>query len=187
MKIGIYVGSFNPVHMGHTNIINYLFNNKYLDKIFIIPTRGYWDKINLIDLKHRINMLKYMENEFVCIDDTNNNLDYTYQVLNEYSKLYRKEDIYLIIGADNIMRFNEWKNIDEILSYNIIVLNRNDIDIMYYIDIYGFDINKFVVISDYPYIDISSSEIRNSIEDNINYLDNRVYQYIKDNKLFRKV
>ena len=67
MKIGVYVGSFNPVHIGHIHIVNYLIDNNYLDKVIIIPTKGYWDKDNLIDLKHRINMLKYLENDFIMI------------------------------------------------------------------------------------------------------------------------
>ena len=44
MKLGVYVGSFNPVHIGHKYIIDYLLNNKYVDKIIVIPTGNYWDK-----------------------------------------------------------------------------------------------------------------------------------------------
>lgn len=182
MKIGIYVGSFNPIHLGHVNVINYLLDNKYLDKIFIVPTKNYWNKNDLVDINRRIDMLKYIESDNIIIDTTNNNYDYTYQILNEYSKEYK--DIYLIIGADNIIKFNEWKNIDDILKYNIIVLNRDNIDIKYYIDKYKFDINKFIILSDYPYIDISSSTIRNNIDDNKKYLDSRIYKYIKDNNLY---
>lgn len=182
MKIGIYVGSFNPIHLGHVNVVNYLLDNKYLDKIFIVPTKNYWDKKDLVDINKRIDMLKYIENDNIVIDTVNNNYDYTYQILNEYGKEYN--DIYLIIGADNIIKFNEWKNIDDILKYNIIVLNRDNIDVKYYIDKYRFDINKFIILNDYPYIDISSSIIRNNIDDNKKYLDSRIYKYIKDNNLY---
>ena len=68
MKIGIYIGSFNPVHIGHIDIVNYLINNKILDKVVIVPTLGYWNKDNLIDIKHRINMLKFFESENIKID-----------------------------------------------------------------------------------------------------------------------
>jgi len=183
MKIGIYVGSFNPVHIGHIDNINYLLN-KYLDKIYVVPTLNYWNKNNLIDLNHRINMLKYIENPRICIDTVNNKLEYTYLLLREYNKIYKKEDIYLIIGADNIIRFNEWKNVDELLTYNIIVLDRDDIDIYKYIDMYGFDRSKFIMFDDYVPILTSSTEIRKDIDGMKDFLDSRVYKYIKKNNLY---
>ena len=51
MKIGIFIGSFNPPHLGHLDIIKYLLNKKYVDKILIVPTKNYWNKTNLIDIK----------------------------------------------------------------------------------------------------------------------------------------
>ena len=183
MKIGIYVGSFNPVHIGHIDNANYLINN-YLDRIYLIATQNYWNKKDLINLKHRINMLEYMINPYIYVDKVNNNLEYTYQILREYNKVYNKKDIYLIIGADNIIRFNEWKNIDEILEYNVIVLNRKGIDINKYIDSYGYNRDKFVIFKEHKTIDISSTDIRNDIEGNKEYLDSKVYKYIKKYNLY---
>ena len=50
MKIGVYVGSFNPPHKGHKKIANHLVKNKYVDKVLIIPTSNYWNKTNLVNL-----------------------------------------------------------------------------------------------------------------------------------------
>ena len=55
MKIGVYVGSFNPVHKGHIKIANYIVDNNLVDKLLIIPTQNYWGKNNLISLQDRIN------------------------------------------------------------------------------------------------------------------------------------
>ena len=129
MKIGVYVGSFNPVHIGHIKIVKHLINNNYLDKVIIIPTESYWDKTNLVDIKHRINMLKFYENKYIHIDNKLNNYKYTYQILDELKKEYKKDDIYLIIGADNIISFDKWKKYKYLLKYNLIVINRNNIDI----------------------------------------------------------
>ena len=59
MRIGVYVGSFDPVHNGHEKIVNHLLNKNYLDKIIIIPTGNYWDKQNITKLNHREKMLKH--------------------------------------------------------------------------------------------------------------------------------
>ena len=181
MRLGIYVGSFNPVHIGHIDVVNYLINKKYVDKVLIVPTLNYWNKFNLIDIKHRINMLKLYENENIKIDTKNNKYIYTYELLNKLNKEY-DDELYLIMGADNIIEFDKWKNYKEILNYKIIIVNRDNIDIEKYIKKYNT--NNFIVVSNYKYIDISSTEIRNNL--NSKYLDERVRDYINKNELFRK-
>ena len=188
MKIGIYVGSFNPPHKGHIKITNYLLN-KFLDKIIIIPTGNYWNKNNLISLNDRINMLKYYENEKIIIDTENNNYEFTYQILEKLSNKYQKEDLTLILGADNIINFDKWKNYQELLNYNLIIINRDNIDIEKYLKkLNKYD--KYIILNDLPQIEISSTMIRNYIKEN-NYeslktlIDENVLQYIKKNNLYK--
>ncbi|MEG0576913.1 MAG: adenylyltransferase/cytidyltransferase family protein, partial [Bacilli bacterium] len=83
MKIGVYVGSFDPVHLGHLQIINYLLSSKTIDKIIVIPTGNYWNKKNLTDIKDRIDMLKLFETESIIIDSELFRFQYTYQILDE--------------------------------------------------------------------------------------------------------
>ena len=179
MKLGIYIGSFNPPHIGHIDIVNYLLINKYVDRVLIVPTLSYWNKDNLIDIKHRINMLKFFENEKVEVDTKHNQYEYTYQLMRALSMDY-KDELYLIMGADNIIEFDKWKNYQELLKYKIIVMNRDDIDINKYIKKYKS--NNFIVVNDYEYIPVSSSIIRSNLDSK--YLDSKVLKYIKDNKLF---
>ena len=54
MKLGIYVGSFNPVHNGHLKVINYLLDNNLVDKVLVLATPNYWDKQDILDVKDRI-------------------------------------------------------------------------------------------------------------------------------------
>ena len=121
MKIGVFVGSFNPVHKGHIKIINHLIKNKYLDKVIIIPTGNYWNKQNIININDRINMLKFYENYDIIVDNKLNNLTYTYEIMNELNHEYK--DLNLIIGADNLIDFDKWKNFKELLNYNLIIIN----------------------------------------------------------------
>ena len=179
MRLGVYIGSFNPPHKGHIDVVNYLLINKYVDRVLIVPTLGYWNKNNLIDIRHRINMLKIFESDKIKIDTLHNEYAYTYQLMEALTKDYDYE-LYLIIGADNVIEFDKWKNYHELLNYKIIVMNRDKIDIAKYIKKYHS--NNFIIVNNYKSISISSSEIRNNL--NNKYLDEKVLKYIKDNNLY---
>ena len=121
MKIGIFIGSFNPPHLGHLDMMNYLLEKKIIDKICVVPTGNYWDKNNLVDISMRIDMLKFYENDNIFIDSVNNDYQYTYQLMRRLSEVYKSDELYLVIGADNIINFDKWKKYEELLSYNIII------------------------------------------------------------------
>lgn len=190
MKIGIYVGSFNPVHKGHIKIVNYLLDNNILDKIIIIPAGNYWNKQDLIDINRRISMLKEYENDKIIIDTKYNNLKYTYMVMSHIKKDYLDDTLYLVLGADNIINFDKWMNYKELLTYNLIILNRNNIDIKYYLDKLNKK-NNYIICNNLPNINISSSEIRTNII-NKDYkklsslLDKKIIDYILKYNLYTR-
>ena len=186
MKIGIFVGSFNPLHKGHIKIVDYLLA-KYLDKIIVIPTGTYWDKKDLIDIKHRINMWKLFENDKIIIDTENNNLKYTSLILENIKNKYPNDSLYLIIGADNIVDFNKWYHYQDIIKNNLIIINRNNIDIKLYLNKYN--IKNYLIIN-IENINISSTTIRNLIKNNNldelhNLVDQKIIKYIYDNNLYK--
>lgn len=188
MRIGVYVGSFDPVHIGHKYIVDYLLNNDYLDKVVIVPTIGYWDKVNLTNLDHRINMLKYYENDQIIINDKYNNLEYTYQILDKLKIDYSDSTLYLIIGADNLVNFHLWKEMDRILENKVLVLPRNGIIASDYIN--NFDQkDNFILVNNFEEMNVSSSIIRDKInkKDYVElnrYLDKDILDYIKNNGLY---
>lgn len=179
MKIGVYVGSFNPPHEGHRKVAEYLVDNLLVDLVLLIATPNYWDKKDIIDVKHRVNMLRFYETDRIIVDEENTIYEYTYQLLKSLRKKYQNDELFLIIGADNVINLDKWKNIDDILKNKIIVLNRGDIDIESYIS--KFDRDRFIVVQDFPYIPVSSTQIRTG---DYNHLDERVKQYIKQNNLY---
>ena len=181
MKLGVYIGSFNPVHLGHIDVINYLLNEKIVDRVLVVPTGNYWNKTDLIGINDRVNMLKFFESNNIIIDNRHNNIPFTYQLMRELKKDY-KDDLYLILGADNIISFDKWKNYEELLTYKIIVVNRSDIDIESCIKKYST--SNFIICKDYKPIDISSTFIRENLD--CDYIDERVRKYIKDNDLYRE-
>lgn len=188
MKLGVYVGSFDPVHIGHKHIIDYLLNNNYLDKVIIIPTGNYWNKNNLTNLNHRINMLKSYENTQIIIDNKYNNFEYTHEVLEELKKDYPNDILYLIIGADNLINFHLWKKVEKILKIKILVLPRNNINTSIYINNFK-EKDNFITVDNFKEIDISSTLIRNKLnkkeyEELTKYLDKDILTYIIENKLY---
>lgn len=183
MKIGVYVGSFNPPHKGHIKIVKHLLNKKIVDKVLIIPTNNYWNKTNIIDLNHRINMLNIFKNENIIINDTLNNLEYTYQIFRELNK--HNNEYSLILGADNIVSFDKWKNYEELLNQELIIINRDNLDVKKYLEILNKkDKYKIVNIKN---IDISSTYIRENINNEKmikNIIDKQVLDYIKKENLY---
>lgn len=191
MKIGVYVGSFDPVHIGHKFIVDYLLDNNYLDKVIIVPTGNYWNKNNLSPLKHRINMLKYYESDRIIINDKYNNLEYTYQILEELKKDYKGSILHLIIGADNLAKFHLWKEVDIILKNKVLVLPRNEINSSIYINKFKQKDN-FVIVDNFKEIDMSSTLIREKISKKEykgleDYLDNDILNYVIENNLYQNI
>lgn len=184
MKIAVYVGSFNPVHKGHIKVVKKILK-EYVDKVIIVPTMSYWNKNNLISISDRINMLKLYETKDIVIDTKNNNYEFTYQVLRNIQKEYKNDKIYLVIGDDLLRNFDKWKNISEILKYNIIVIKRNNIDESIY---KKYEKYNFIVTNKISSKEISSTIVRNMIangnKDVLKYIDLKVYDYIKRNNLY---
>ena len=181
--MGVYVGSFNPPHKGHIKIVKHLLNKKIVDKILIIPTNNYWNKTNIIDLNHRINMLNFFKTDNIIINNTLNNLEYTYQVFRELKK--DNNDYSLILGADNIVSFAKWKNYEELLNQELIIINRDNLDIKKYLnELNKKDKYKIINIKN---IDISSTYIRENIKNEKlikNIIDKQVLDYIKKENLY---
>lgn len=187
MRVGIYVGSFDPVHKGHKMIVDYLLNNDYVDKVLVIPTGAYWDKTGIIPVNYRIDMWNYYKSDSIIIDNRYNDLEYTYMILN---KLEREcdDELYLIIGADNVISFDKWKNYKEILNNKILVIPREGIDIEKYLDKYD-NKNNFILVDGFKEMDISSTNIRDLLKrkryDEVEeYLDKEIIEYIKKNNLY---
>lgn len=175
------MGIFNPPHKGHISVANYLVNHNIVDKVIIVPTGNYWDKQNVIETKHRINMLKFFEKDNIIIDTKNTDYKYTYELMRKLKKDYPKDALYMIIGADNIVNFDKWEHYQELLNYPIIIMNRDGIDISKYTKNYQGD---FIIVNDSPRIDVSSTISRKDI--NSKYLDKKVIDYIRKNHLYEK-
>lgn len=190
-KIGIFVGSFNPPTKAHLEIGELLLNKKTVNKIIYVPCNNS-EKSNLIDIKMRYKLLQEMIkcNSKMFVDDiklNDKNKDFTYKDIDKLKNKFLN-DIYIIIGSDNLDKLSTWQNYQYLLkNYYFIVINRSkNSDLTTIINKYKQYKDKFITISYNN--DISSTKTREMIsknEDLSNVLDDNVIKYIKNNNLYQ--
>lgn len=189
-KVGIFGGTFDPIHIGHLITTQFVLEHRRLDKIILVPCNISPLKIDQFSSPpvHRMNMLelaiKNISN-FSIFDYElkKGEISYTYDTLCEMKKYY--ESVELIIGYDNLAVFDRWHKPDEIFKLVDVIVMKRHKDKQYKKTHRYF--NKAIII-DTPSIDISSSEIRNRVKQNlpIDFLvPDNVKEYISSNKLYQ--
>lgn len=134
MKVGLFFGSFNPIHNGHIEIAKEILNQKKFAEIWFVitPQNPIKDSSSLVSYSHRVKMVE------LAIKNHDNFLaetieiklakpNYTFNTIEILTKLHPKKSFSLIIGADNFENFHNWKNSKKILDLvNIIVYPRSE-------------------------------------------------------------
>lgn len=172
MRIAIYGGSFNPMHIGHEKIVDYVLNNLNMDKIIIIPVGIPSHRENNLEQSDtRLKICKeiFKGNKKIEISDIeikSEGKSYTYDTLLKLMDLYgENNEFFEIIGEDSLKSLKTWKNYEELLKIcKFIVFRRKD-DKNIQID-EEFLNNKNIIILENEYYDISSTEIRNMVKNN---------------------
>ena len=192
-KIVVFGGSFNPITKAHINIINNAIKLVNANKGIIVPVGNYYTKDDLIDYYHRYEMIKLAikSSESILINDCNNvNIQpKTLETLNHLQNLYPNDNLYFLMGKDNLLDLNNWYKPHELLSkYHIIVVDRNTsltISDILKDDLFKNHLNNILILnSDIDNYNISSSLIRTNITKYKKYLDINVYEYIINNSLY---
>lgn len=199
MKVGLFFGSFNPIHIGHLAIANYLLEFTNLNELWFVVSPH-----NPLKFKHTL-LADYHRHELVrrAIDDYPqmkvSNIEfkmpkpsYTIDTLTYLEEKYPNKNFVLIIGSDNIGSFHKWKNFQVLLSnYSIIVYPRiNSADkskIKFNEQIEPYK-NAFKFV-DAPIIELSSAMIRNAIKEGKNvqfFLYEPVFQYLTEMNFYKK-
>ena len=181
MRIGIYCGSFNPVHKGHIKIVNECLEQSLLDVVFIIPTGNYWHKTDLMDLRLRATMLRFYEDRKIRVADQYSEYQYTYQIFEKLEQDYPHDEKILILGADNLRKFEDWKEYRYLLKYEFIIIKRDDLDVEYVEERMKQLGKENYQILDIPNIAISSTYIRENLDDYDkikDLIDLHVYHYL---------
>ena len=189
-RVGIFGGTFDPIHNGHLITAQSVKEIRELEKIIFIPAyiSPHKQHAKASNARHRLNMLKLAMDEipfFECSDFEikQHTISYTIDTLKEFKKYY--DEIDLIIGYDNIFQFHTWKDPDEIFKLaNVVVLKRKSSHPIDYVDKY-VESAYFVETRG---IEISATDIRNRVHAGlpIYYLvPEKVLEYINENKLYK--
>lgn len=165
MKIGLYFGSFNPIHVGHLIIATYVTNETDLNQVWFVvsPQNPFKQSVSLLNEHHRLHLIKS------AIDGENklrvSNIEfflpkpsYTCDTLVYLTEKFPKHDFCILMGSDGFQNLNKWKNFESIVkNHSIYIYKRPGFEIT---ELYGAKVK----VLDAPLLEISSTHIRNLIK-----------------------
>ena len=166
MKIGLLFGSFNPVHIGHLIIANSMIDLALLDEVWLVvtPLNPFKKQNELISETERLNMVKLAikDNPRLKTSDIEFSLpkpNYTIDTLLFLKDTYPKHEFFLVMGEDNLVKFDQWKDYDLIFeNFEVLVYPRP------YVPNTQLKIHPRVHIYNCPLLDISSTYIRENLK-----------------------
>ena len=196
-KIGIFGGSFNPVHNGHIKLAKAYFDALELDEILVIPSNIPPHKFveKPTSAEDRVNMLKlaFKDLPYVTVSDIELKLggkSYTVLTLHELKKIYPNDKLFLIVGGDMFLCFDKWFEYQNILSMCTVCAAPREqgeiIKLIAFQDVIDPSRTKTIVL-DESVLEVSSSEIRSKIdnkEELKNLVPNEVFEYIVEKGLY---
>jgi nicotinate-nucleotide adenylyltransferase len=172
MKVGLFFGSFNPIHIGHLVIANYMAEHSDLDQVWFVvtPHSPFKKKHTLLDNYQRLEMVYRATKDYTKLkpSDIEFNLpqpNYTINTLVYLQEKHPSHEFALIMGEDNLKGLHKWKN------YELILENHH---IYVYPRVSEIEINpqlkdhKKIHFIDAPIMELSSTYIRNAIKDSKN-------------------
>lgn len=192
MRIGIFGGSFDPIHSGHAIIAQHIIGSGAIDCLWLMvsPLNPLKEgRPRLVSDADRLRMVEMVSRplqgvETTAFEFTLPRPSYTIDTLNALQAKFPDDEFYLIIGADNWEVFDKWRNSDEILAkYHVLVYPRlgHEVNI-------PAELGERVQLVDAPIIELSSTEIRNRLAHGKSvryYVPDEVFNYIRHHNLYR--
>jgi nicotinate-nucleotide adenylyltransferase len=192
LKIGLYFGSYNPIHIGHLAIANYIVEFTDIDQLWFVvsPQNPFKKKENLLADYHRMELVTRAIDNYERFRASNIEFNlpkpsYTIDTLVHLKERFPNYSFVILIGSDNLENFGKWKNFEIILeNYGVIVYPRP-----------GFDKSKILthknimVAENAPLMEISSTFIRDAIKSGKNirhFMPQKAWEYLDNMNFYRK-
>ena len=192
MKIGLYGGTFDPIHNAHLLIAQFIIEELNLSKIIFIPSGNPPHKRVYSSAALRLKMvqLSIADNvDFECstLEINNSNKSYSVNTIYQFKKEFNvpKKNLYFLVGSDNFVDFHNWKDPESIFKMcNVVVFPRNNVDFKK--APLHFQ-KQAVYLENAPLLEISSTQIRSWIKQNRSikyYVPTVVDELIRSEKLY---
>ena len=191
LKVGLYFGSFNPIHIGHLAIANYMAEYSDLDQVWFVvsPQNPFKQKGSLLNDYHRLELVNRSIEHYPKLKASNIEFglpkpSYTIDTLTYLKEKYSDYEFSLIMGSDNLKSFKKWKNYELILKeHDLYVYPRP-----------GFKdeevkLNGTVHLINAPLMEVSSSFIREAIKSKKEipyFMPEAAYNYLKEMHFYEK-
>jgi nicotinate-nucleotide adenylyltransferase len=193
MKIGLYFGTFNPIHIGHLIIANHMAEHSDLDQIWLVvtPHNPHKQKNTLLDDYHRLHMVHLATEDFPKIKPSDIEFklpqpNYTINTLVHLQEKHPNYEFSLIMGEDNLNSLHKWKNYEAILQHHHIYvyprLHSGEINTQ-------FENHPKIHKINAPVVQLSSTFIRENIKNDKNVipmLPHKVWEYVEHNLFYKK-
>ena len=191
MHIGLFFGSFNPIHVGHMVLANYMASFTDLEQVWFVvsPHNPLKDKSSLLHQNQRLHMVNLAIGDNIRLQSSNIEFglpqpSYTINTLAHLKEKYPKHEFSLIMGEDNLESFTKWKNYEEILkNHKIFVYPRPNCSSD------SLKSHPSVVMTEAPLMEISSTMIRKAVKDKKDvsfFVPPAVWQYIDEMNFYKK-
>ncbi len=191
LKIGLYFGTYNPIHIGHLAIANFMVEFTDIDQLWFVvsPQNPHKIKSTLLDDFQRLEMVHRAVDEDDRLRASNIEFNlpkpsYTVDTLAYLKDQFPNYDFVILMGSDNLESFHKWKNYETILeNYGVIVYPRPGFDRS------KVEVNKNITIAeDAPLMEISASFIRKAIhngKDVRHFLPPKVWEYLDEMNFYK--
>lgn len=191
MKVGLFFGTFNPVHIGHLIIADYFAQNTDVDQVWFVisPQSPFKQKSSLLDEKHRFYMVNIAVEDNPKLKASNIEFHlpkpgYTIDTLTYLKEKYPEHSFVLLMGSDNLESFPKWKNCEAILAEHALYVYKRP----------GFSETPVVLkgdirVFDVPLLDISATYIRTKLKErkSVRYLvPETVWQYLQEMHFYQQ-
>ncbi|MCC2589528.1 nicotinate (nicotinamide) nucleotide adenylyltransferase [Chryseobacterium sp. MFBS3-17] len=192
-KVGLFFGSFNPIHIGHLILANYILEHSDMDELWFVvsPQNPFKDKKSLLSDHHRLDMVQSALKNYPKMRASNVEFSmpkpsYTIDTLTYLHEKYPDYAFALIMGEDNLEGLHKWKNAEQLISNHQIIVypriyeeNQKEHDLLHHENVSRIEA---------PVIELSATEIRNMLKEGKNVrpmLPPEVFEYLDGSNFYR--